>query len=54
MHLVGVVFTVLGLWLVLAVPAALVAGRFLRVGNEREHAAPAEQILDDSYRSTAG
>jgi hypothetical protein len=53
MQLLGVVLTVLGVWLILAVPAALAAGRFLRVGGERGRAMPVQPVSDDSVRSTA-
>ncbi len=52
MHLAGVVLTVLGAWLILAMPTALLVGRFLRVGSERGQAT-AEPISNDSFGSSA-
>jgi hypothetical protein len=53
MHLLGIVLVVLGAWLILAVPAALVVGRFLRVGSERRPSTAARPTSRDSFDSTA-
>jgi hypothetical protein len=53
MHLLGVVLAVLGAWLVLAVPVALVVGRLMRVGSERARTPIAQPVPRDSLGSTA-
>ncbi len=53
MHLLGVVLAVLGAWLTLAVPVALLVGRFLRVGSERTRTTAVQPIPRDSFGSTA-
>jgi hypothetical protein len=53
MHLVGAVFALLGAWMIVAVPVALLVGRFLRVGSERRPAPAAHPLPDDSFGSTA-
>ena len=52
-HLLGVVVAVLGAWLILAVPVALVVGRFLRVGSERAPSTAAQAMSRDSLGGTA-
>jgi len=41
MRFLTLVLTILGVWLLLAVPAALFVGRLLRVGGERAATGPA-------------
>ena len=53
MHLVGVVLVVFGAWMLLAVPVALVAGRFLRAGSERRPPTAAGQVPHDSFGTAA-
>ncbi len=52
MHLLETVFALLGAWLMLSVPVALLMGRFLRIANQNRPAG-ATQASENSFRSSA-
>ncbi len=53
MHLLGALLAVLGAWMILSVPAALVAGRFLRVASAPRAARGVQRAARDSFDTTA-
>ncbi len=53
MHLLGALLAVLGAWMILSVPVALLAGRFLRVASAAQARASAQPDTRESLRSSA-
>ncbi len=53
MHLLGTLLAVLGAWMILSVPIALLAGRFLRVASTPPVPRAVRPVPHDSFGSTA-
>lgn len=53
MEIIGAVLVVLGAWLILAAPVALLLARFLHTGAEREVPQSVPRTRPDSYDTAA-